>query len=273
MTGTLAGLFKKGKIGGFGFSEIAPSSLRRANAMHHVMAVQSEYSLAVRFPELGLVQSTRELGTALVAFSPVGRSLLTDRPCSPEKADTLPFLKVNPRFRSNLTANMKLANPSASWRRIWGPAQHLAIAWLIQQGDHVIHSAPARLTIFVNIAPERGSILMPPRWLPSKRHFRSAGHMVTAIRRHSSGPEKYCDDNEDHHRQSCCFRQGPWPTGAGMERCHATGPCPVEGVLPDRAIAADHAADLHDAYMADLDGVVWDAPIRALDSPEAFKAF
>ena len=140
VTATLAGLVKKGKIRSFGFSEIAPSSLRRANAIHHVAAVQSEYSLAVRFPELGLVQETERLGTALVAFSPVGRSLLTDRPCSPEKADTLPFLKVNPRFQEpNLSANIEAGKPFRQLAADMGTtAAALSIAWLIHRADHVV---------------------------------------------------------------------------------------------------------------------------------------
>ena len=140
VTATLAGLVKKGKIRSFGFSEIAPSSLRRANAVHHVAAVQSEYSLAVRFPELGLVQETERLGTALVAFSPVGRSLLTDRPCSPEKADTLPFLKVNPRFQEpNLSANIEAGKPFRQLAADMGTtAAALSIAWLIHRADHVV---------------------------------------------------------------------------------------------------------------------------------------
>ena len=140
VTETLAGLIKKGKIGGFGYSEIAPSSLRRANAVHPGMAIQSEYSLAVRYPELGLVQTTAELGTALVAFSPVGRSLLTDKPHSPEKAAELPFLKVNPRFQEpNLSANIAAGEGFRNLAADMGTsAAALAIAWLLHQGEHVI---------------------------------------------------------------------------------------------------------------------------------------
>ena len=75
-----AGLVRPGKARAVGFSEIAPASLARAAAVHPVAAVQSEYSLATRAPELGLVQACAGLGTALVAFSPVGRGLLTDAP-------------------------------------------------------------------------------------------------------------------------------------------------------------------------------------------------
>lgn len=80
VTQTLAGLVKAGKTKAIGFSEIAPSSLRRAHAVHPVGAVQSEYSLSTRLPELGLVQTCEELGVAMVAFSPVGRSFLTNSP-------------------------------------------------------------------------------------------------------------------------------------------------------------------------------------------------
>ena len=137
---TLAGFVKKGKIRGFGFSEIAPSSLRRAQAVHPVMAVQSEYSLSVRYPELGLVQATAELGCAMVAFSPVGRSLLTDSPHGADKARELPFLAQNPRFQEpNLGANIKAAK---AFRELAGDlgstAAGLSIAWLLHQGDHVI---------------------------------------------------------------------------------------------------------------------------------------
>ena len=95
---SLATLVKKGKTRQIGFSEIAPTSLEIANEVHPVAAVQSEYSLATRSPEMGLVQKTAQLGTALVAFSPIGRSLLTDHPLSYEACQNLAFMKVNPRF-------------------------------------------------------------------------------------------------------------------------------------------------------------------------------
>ena len=157
VTETLAGFVTSGKIRGFGYSEIAPSSLMRANAVHPVMAVQSEYSLAVRFPELGLVQRTATLGTALVAFSPVGRSLLTDRP-HPEKAADLPFLKVNPRFQEpNLSANIAAAGDFRALAADMGTtAAGLAIAWLLHQVSMSSRSPePARRRIFANIARAR----------------------------------------------------------------------------------------------------------------------
>ena len=196
VTETLVGFMKKGKIGGFGYSEIAPSSLRRAHAVHPVMAVQSEYSLAVRYPELGLVQSTAELGTALVAFSPVGRSLLTDNPHSPEKAAELPFLKVNPRFQEpNLSANIAAAEAFRTLAADMGTsAAGLAIAWLLHQGEHIIpipgtrspehlrqHCAGARLDLDEDALAAIDRAL-PVGWAHGDRYSEAQW----------DGPEKYC---------------------------------------------------------------------------------
>jgi len=140
VTETLAALVKKGKARAIGFSEIAPGSLRRAAAIHPVAAVQSEYSLATRAPELGLVQTCAELGTALVAFSPVGRSLLTDAPIPFDVAQGLDFLKVNPRFRApNHAANIAATDRLRALAREMGePAAALAIAWVLSRGEHVL---------------------------------------------------------------------------------------------------------------------------------------
>lgn len=137
---TLALLQAKGKTRAIGFSEIAPASLRRAEAVHHIDAVQSEYSLQTRSPELGLVQACADLGTALVAFSPVGRSILTDRPLRPGGLDQIPFLKGNPRFLpGNHEANLTISDGFRALAAEMGePAAAVAIAWLLAQGEHVL---------------------------------------------------------------------------------------------------------------------------------------
>ncbi len=137
---TLGALVRKGKTKAIGFSEIAPSSLRRAHAVYPVAAVQSEYSLSTRSPEMGLVQTCAELGVALVAFSPVGRSLLTDTPLAPEVIPDLPFLKVNPRFQApHYARNLELTAGFRDLAADMGlPAAGLAIAWCLAQGSHVI---------------------------------------------------------------------------------------------------------------------------------------
>lgn len=136
----LGRLVEKGKTKAIGLSEIAPSTLRRAHAAFPVAAVQSEYSLSTRFPELGLVQTCAELGVAMVAFSPVGRSLLTDNPIPSERIPQLPFLAENPRFMEpNLSQNLALAARFCALAAEMGTsAAALANAWLLAQGDHII---------------------------------------------------------------------------------------------------------------------------------------
>lgn len=140
VTESLSILVKKGKTKSIGYSEIAPSSLRRASAVHHIAAVQSEYSLSTRAPEMGLVQTCKELGTALVAFSPVGRTFLTDNPLSYDIAQTLDFTKVNPRFNQpNYDKNIILSDNFRNYSRDIGLATAtLSIAWLLAKGNHII---------------------------------------------------------------------------------------------------------------------------------------
>ncbi|MBT8360990.1 MAG: aldo/keto reductase [Desulfobacterales bacterium] len=140
VAGTLAELVKSGKIKQFGFSEIAPTSLQLAADIHPVGAVQSEYSLSTRLPELGLVQRTRELGASLVAFSPVGRSLLTDSPHSFEKSQSIAFLKGNPRFlEPNYSRNIAATDRFRLLAKEMGnKTASLAIAWLLHQGEHIL---------------------------------------------------------------------------------------------------------------------------------------
>jgi aryl-alcohol dehydrogenase-like predicted oxidoreductase len=140
VTETLAGFVKAGKIAAIGYSEIAPSSLRRALAVHEVAAVQSEYSLATRLPELGLVQACEAEGPALVAFCPVTRALLTDMPPTPERVAGSAFLSSNPRFSGgNLERNIAASEPLRELAREMGvPTAALAIAWVLAKSPVTI---------------------------------------------------------------------------------------------------------------------------------------
>lgn len=193
---TLAGLVKAGKCKSIGFSEIAPASLRRAHAVHPVAAVQSEYSLSTRAPELGLVQACAELGTALVAFSPVGRALLTDTPHSRTAAEGMPFLANNPRFMEpNISTNLaKNAEFRALAADMGVAAASLSIAWLLHQGEHVIPipgtrslthlrevAAGADITLSTE-ALARIEQVLPVGWAAGDRY--SAAQWV--------GPERFC---------------------------------------------------------------------------------
>lgn len=140
VTESLASIVKAGKAKAFGFSEIAPSSLRRAQAVHDVGAVQSEYSLSTRAPDLGLVQRSEKSETTFVAFSPVGRGLLTDRPPSAATIQDMPWMKVNPRFTEpNLSANLEYSERFQRLAADFGvPTASLAIAWVLHQGEHIL---------------------------------------------------------------------------------------------------------------------------------------
>lgn len=196
VTETLAGLVKAGKTKTIGFSEIAPTTLRKAHAIHPVAAVQSEYSLSTRSPEMGLVQTCAELGVAMVAFSPVGRSFLTDTPLTHEAVQDMPFLVNNPRFmQPNYNANIAAVEPFRNLASDLGlSTAGLAIAWLLAQGDHVIPIPGTRSTKhFAEILEgaereltqaELNAIaeVLPIGWAHGDRY--SAVQWV--------GPEKYC---------------------------------------------------------------------------------
>ncbi len=149
VAGNLQRLKDKGKTRAIGFSEIAPSSLRRAATECHIDAVQSEYSLGVRSPEMGLVQTCAELGTALVAFSPVGRSFLTDSPLTLEAVEEIGgFIGSNPRFQEpNYSANITATDALRAYAKELGVSTAaLAIGWVLAQGNHVIAIPGTRST-------------------------------------------------------------------------------------------------------------------------------
>lgn len=136
----LSAILASGKAKSVGISEIAPMTLRRLSEHVPVAAVQSEYSLSTRFPELGLVQECARLGTTLVAFSPVGRGLLTDTPPTRDYVAASGFLSTSPRFtEQNLPLNIAATEDFRKLASEFGvAAAGLANAWLLAQGDHVL---------------------------------------------------------------------------------------------------------------------------------------
>ena len=137
---TLVRFKDEGKIGGIGFSEISPASLRRAHAVHPVMAVQSEYSLWTRVPELGMIQTCKELGVAFVPFSPVGRGMFSDKTPDLSTFSDTDFRKKSPRFMEpNFSANVKALAPFKKMAADMGTTTaSLAMAWVLAQGDFMI---------------------------------------------------------------------------------------------------------------------------------------
>ncbi len=196
VTETLVEFIKAGKIKQFGFSEIAPTSLEKATSIHPVGAVQSEYSLSTRYPELGLVQRTKTLGTSLVAFSPIGRSLLTDKPHNAETVEKMEFLKANPRFiEPNLSNNIQATQKFREYAADLGcKASGLAIAWLLKVDTHILPIPGTRSVTHLKEMIDGCALnltdsnmrdienILPVGWAHGDRY--STGQWF--------GPEKYC---------------------------------------------------------------------------------
>lgn len=140
LAGTMSKLVQEGKIGGYGLSEVAPSTLRRAHAEYPVTAVQNEFSLWTRLPQLGLIQTCRELGVAFVAFSPLARGMFGREPLRRDFRSGIDFRNTNPRFiEPNFSANLAAIAPFRNLcdERGWA-VPGAALAWVLAQGDHII---------------------------------------------------------------------------------------------------------------------------------------
>lgn len=138
--GAMAEEVKAGRIGAIGLSEVSPDTLRRAAAVHPIAAVQSEYSLWTRQPELGMLEACAEVGALFVAFSPLGRGFFGGSPIDPEALPASDFRASNPRFRGlNWQRNLARRAAFLELAAKWGvtPAA-LAIAWTLAKGDHVL---------------------------------------------------------------------------------------------------------------------------------------
>jgi aryl-alcohol dehydrogenase-like predicted oxidoreductase len=191
--GTLSRLIEEGKIGGYGLSEVAPYTIRAAHAIHPVTAVQNEYSLWTRAPELGVIQACKLLGIAFVPFSPLARGMLGDAPI--ERPDD-GFRGTNPRFTEpNFSVNQTILNGFRHFaaERGWStPAA--ALAWVLQQGDHLIPIPGTRYAknlrqwaqaVDIRFTPEDWAEidrLLPPGWAEGDRY---GDHQLLAV-------ERYC---------------------------------------------------------------------------------
>ncbi|MGC1270960.1 MAG: aldo/keto reductase [Croceibacterium sp.] len=137
--GALARAVEAGKIGAYGVSEWSSAHIREAHAVHPVGAVQTEYSLWTRNVELAVLETTRELGIPLVAFSPVGRGALGGVLRDPATLEESDLRTKMPRFNAeNWPHNLGLIDRMAALAAANGmtPGQ-LSLAWVLSRGDHV----------------------------------------------------------------------------------------------------------------------------------------
>ena len=136
---TLMRFREEGLIKNMGLSEIAPTTLER-------LVCWASDSRSVRIltrhtrPELGLLSRCQRLGTTFVAFSPVGRSILTDKPRLPHEVPNLPWLKTNPRFLSpNLEFNIDAVDPLREYAKSLGKTTaQLAVSWVLAKSQNII---------------------------------------------------------------------------------------------------------------------------------------
>jgi len=138
--GALADLVREGKIRHIGLSEVSASTLRKAHAVAPIAAVQTEYSLWTRNPEIAVLQACKELGTTFVAFSPVGRGFWADNTGSATTYHASDIRHTMPRFLpDNYAKNVLLLAQFKIIAQSLGhtPAQ-LALAWVLHQGPHIV---------------------------------------------------------------------------------------------------------------------------------------
>jgi aryl-alcohol dehydrogenase-like predicted oxidoreductase len=139
--GEMAELVRAGKVRYLGLSEAAAETIRRAHRTHPIAALQSEYSLFSRDPEdTGVLAAVRELGIALVAYSPLGRGLLSGEIRSIDDLAPDDFRRASPRFAGeNFAKNLAVVERVGTIAHTLGatPSQ-VALAWLLAQGDDII---------------------------------------------------------------------------------------------------------------------------------------
>ncbi len=138
--GAMAELVRAGKVRHLGLSEAGPATIRRAAAVHPIAALQTEYSLWTRDPEDEVLPTTRELGIAFVAYSPLGRGFLTGQYKRFEDLAADDYRRFSPRFQGeNFQKNLDLvARVEAIAKEKKCTPSQLALAWLLAQGEDII---------------------------------------------------------------------------------------------------------------------------------------
>ena len=138
--GAMAELVRAGKVRHLGLSEAGADTIRRANKVHPITALQSEYSLWTRDPEDGILQTCRELGIGFVAYSPLGRGFLTGQIKTFDDLAPDDFRRYSPRFQGdNFWKNLKLVDHLTALAEKKGVApSQLALAWVLARGDDIV---------------------------------------------------------------------------------------------------------------------------------------
>jgi len=138
--GAMSDLVREGKVRHLGLSEAAPATIRRAHRVHPITALQTEYSLWSRDPEDEILATVRELGIGFVAYSPLGRGILSGRFRKPSDFEPGDWRLNSPRFQGeNFARNLELVKRVEGFARARKvTASQLALAWVMAQGDDIV---------------------------------------------------------------------------------------------------------------------------------------
>lgn len=196
VAGFMGRMIDDGKIGGWGMSEVSPTTLRQGHAETPVRAVQNEYSLWTRQPELGLIQECGRLGVAFVAFSPLARGVFGNTVIDPHHPDFGAFRLEMPRFQpGNWPQNKQRAEAFHALAAEYGHnTAALALAWVLDQGDHIIPIPGSRTASHISDWDGADRIKMTPDLIAKINAILPVGWAWGD--RYSGGqsraPERYC---------------------------------------------------------------------------------
>ncbi len=194
--GALADAVRAGHIGAIGLSEVSAATLRRAHAVHPIAAVQSEYSLWTRNPELGVLQACAELGAAFVAFSPLARGYLGTL----ARVDELAAKDIRrgmPRFSPEAWVhNLALRVPLQALADEAGiTLAQLALAWVLSRGEHVVAIPGTTSVQHLRDDVAAASMQLPPELLVRAGELLQPGRVVGA--RYSAATRAEVDTEGD----------------------------------------------------------------------------
>jgi aryl-alcohol dehydrogenase-like predicted oxidoreductase len=162
--GAMSRLVEEGKVRYLGLSEAAPATLERACRVHHITALQTEYSLWSREPEPEILPACRQLGVGFVAYSPLGRGFLTGRFKTQEDFEPNDFRRHSPRFQGeNFKRNQALVEKVRQLSTEAGvtPSQ-LALAWVLAQGDDIVPIPGTKRRKYLEENAQAASVQLAP---------------------------------------------------------------------------------------------------------------
>jgi len=177
--GAMADLVKAGKVKYLGLSECSASTLRRAHAVHPITAIQMEYSpftLDIEDDKINVLKTACELGVTIVAYSPLGRGLLTGQYKSPDDFEPDDFRRLLPRFsEQNFPNVLKIADGlKVIGEQHSATAGQVALAWLLGQGDDIIPIPGSKKIKYIEENIKAAAVKLTPEELKKVREIAEA---------------------------------------------------------------------------------------------------